>query len=149
MDEYGMLLGTYRGLPLTREGVLLPDHLRAEFGQGYVITRGLDGCVAVFPLSVWEVLLERIERGTSFLKSSARLFQRHFLGGASVEALGPEGLIRVPDYLRQHADLEDEVVLVGVGNRLEIWSAKRWIHEEFRMNERSLCCSEELSELGL
>jgi MraZ protein len=149
MDEYGMLLGTYRGLPLTREGVLLPEHLRAGFDQGYVITRGLDGCVAVFPLSVWQVLLERIERGTSFLKSAARLFQRHFLGGASVEALGPEGMMGVPDYLRQHAGLEDEVVLVGVGSRLEIWSAKRWTHEEFRMNERSLCCSEELSELGL
>jgi MraZ protein len=149
MDEYGMLLGTYKDLPLTPEGVLLPDHLRVEFDQGYVITRGLDGCVAVFPLPVWEVLVERIERGTSFLKSSARLFLRHFLGGASVEALGPEGLIRVPDYLRQHAALEAEVVLVGVGNRLEIWSAKRWTHEEFRMNERSLCCAEQLSELGL
>jgi MraZ protein len=149
MDEYGMLLGTYRDLPLSPEGVLLPDPLRGAFDLGYVVTRGLDGCVAVFPLSVWEVLLERIERGTSFLKSAARLFQRHFLGGASVEELGPDGMIRIPDYLRQHAELADEVVLVGVGNRLEIWSTKRWTHEEFRMNERSLRCSEELSELGL
>jgi MraZ protein len=149
MKEYGMLLGTYRSLPLTGEGVLLPHHLRRGFDQDYAITRGLDGCVVVFPLSVWEALLQRIEHGTSFLKSAARLFQRHFLGGASVEALGPDGMIRVPDYLRQHAELEDEVVLVGVGNRLEIWNTKRWTHEEFRMNERSLRSSEELSELGL
>lgn len=144
-----MLLGTYRGLPLTREGVLLPDHLREGFDQGYAITRGLDGCVAVFPLSVWEALLQRFGLGASFLKSAARLFQRHFLGGASIEVMRPDGMIRVPDHLRQHAGLEDEVVLVGVGDRLEIWNTERWTHEEFRMSERSLRCSEELSELGL
>jgi MraZ protein len=144
-----MLLGTSKGVPLTEKGLLLPPHLREGLQQGCVITRGLDGCVVVFPADVWEALLERIEGGTSFLRAAARAFQRHLFGGASVATLDPDGLIQIPAFLRRFAELEDEVVLVGVGDRLEVWSAHRWSHEEYRVNERSLRSSEELSELGI
>lgn len=143
-----MLLGTYRGVPLSEEGLVLPPALRDGLGHGYVITRGLDGCVAVFPLPVWEALLERVDRGTSFLRTAARVFQRHLFGGASVEALEPDGMVHVPDHLRRHAELDEEVVLVGVGNRVEVWNPQRWSHEEYRISERSASSSEELSELG-
>ena len=144
-----MLLGTTEGVQTTREGLVLPAHLREGLRQGYVITRGLDGCAVVFPLPIWETLSERVERGTSLLRVSARLFQRYLYGGASVGELGCDGLLRIPEHLRHHAELQDEVVLVGVGNRLEIWNPQRWSHEEFRMNERSLTASQDLSELGV
>jgi MraZ protein len=144
-----MLFGTYRSVPLSKEGLVLPPALRNGLGQGYAITRGLDGCVSVFPLPAWEALLERVDRGTSFLKTAARIFQRHLFGGASVEKLGPDGMIHVPEHLRRHAELDDEVVLVGVGNRVEVWNPQRWSHEEYRMIERSTGSSEELSELGV
>jgi MraZ protein len=144
-----MLFGTYRGVPLSDEGLVLPPALREGLGQGYVITRGLDGCVSVFPLPAWEALLERVDRGTSFLKTAARIFQRHLFGGASIETLGSGGMVRVPDHLRRHAELDEEVVLVGVGNRVEVWNPQRWSHEEYRMMERSTRSSEELSELGV
>jgi MraZ protein len=144
-----MLLGTAKGVPLTPEGIVLPCHLHEGLGQGYVMTRGLDGCVAVFPCEAWEILLERIELGTTFLMSAARHFHRYLFGGASEEKLGPDGLLPIPEHLRSHAGLEEEVVLVGVGDRLEIWSPQRWAHEEYRMTESSLRNSEELSELGV
>jgi MraZ protein len=144
-----MLFGTYRGVPLSEEGLVLPPALRDGLGQGYVITRGLDGCVSVFPLPAWEALLERLDRGSSFLKTAARIFQRHLFGGASVETMGPDGMVHVPDHLRRYAELDDEVVLVGVGNRVEVWNPQRWSHEEYRMIERSTRSSEELSELGV
>jgi MraZ protein len=144
-----MLFGTYRSVPLSEEGLVLPPALRGGLGQGYVITRGLDGCVSVFPLPAWEALLERVDRGASFLKTAARIFQRHLLGGASIETLGPDGMVHVPDHLRQHAELDEEVVLVGVGNRVEVWNPQRWSHEEYRMIERSMSSSEELGELGV
>jgi MraZ protein len=144
-----MLFGTYRSVPLSEEGLVLPPALRDGLGQGYVITRGLDGCVSVFPLPAWEALLERVDRGASFLKTAARIFQRHLLGGASIETLGPDGMVHVPDHLRQHAELDEEVVLVGVWNRVEVWNPQRWSHEEYRMIERSTRSSEELSELGV
>jgi len=144
-----MLFGTYKSVPLSEEGLVLPPALRDGLGQGYVITRGLDGCVSVFPLPAWEALLERVDRGTSFLKTAARIFQRHLFGGASVETLGPDGMVHVPDHLRRHAELDEEVVLVGVGNRVEVWNPQRWNHEEYRMIERATLSSEELSELGV
>jgi len=54
------LLGTYRGVQLSVEGLIVPSVLRLGLEQGFVMTRGLDRCVAVFPLSVWQALLERI-----------------------------------------------------------------------------------------
>jgi MraZ protein len=66
-----------------------------------------------------------------------------------VETLGPDGLASVPEHLRSYAELEDDVVLVGVGNRLEIWNPRRWSQEEWRMDERVSQVSEELSELGI
>jgi MraZ protein len=144
-----MLFGTYRSVPLSKEGLVLPPALRDGVGQGYVITRGLDGCMSVFPLPAWEALLERVDRGTSFLKTAARILQRHLLGGASIETLGPDGMVYVPDHLRRHAELDEEVVLVGAGNRVEVWNPQRWGHEEYRISERLASSSEELSELGV
>jgi MraZ protein len=144
-----MFLGTYRSVSLSKDGLVLPPALRDGLGQGYAITRGLDGCVSLFPLPTWEVLLEHVESGTSFLKAAARIFQRHLFGGASVQTLGPDGMVHVPDHLRRHAKLDQEVVLVGVGNRVEVWNPERWGHEEYRVCERSASSSDELSELGV
>jgi MraZ protein len=144
-----MLLGTCTDVRLGPEGLVLPSHLLDDLREGFVLTRGLDRCVAVFPLTVWEGLLERVEGGASFLRGAARLFQRHLCGGAFVDTLGPNGLLTVPEQLRTYAELEDEVVLVGVGSRLEIWNPRRWSQEEWRMGERMSQVSEELSGLGI
>jgi MraZ protein len=144
-----MLLGTYRDVQLRPEGLVLPSQVLDDLREGLVLARGLDRCVAIFPLSVWEGLLNRVEGGTSFLREAARLFQRHLYGGASVEELRPDGLLTVPEHLRTYAELEDEVVLVGVGSRLEIWNPQRWSQEEWRMGERASQVSEELSGLGI
>jgi MraZ protein len=144
-----MLLGTYREVQLGPEGLVLPSQVRDDLRGGLVLARGLDRCVAIFPLAVWDGLLERVEDGASFLREAARLFQRHLYGGASVETLGPDGLLTVPEHLRTYAGLEDQVVLVGVGSRLEIWNPQRWSQEEWRMGERASQVSEELSGLGI
>lgn len=144
-----ILLGTVEGVRLSPEGVVVPPRLRAGLGKVYVMTRGLDGCVAVFPLSVWEELMARMNEGTSFLRGAARVFQRHLYGGASLDSLSSEGRMTVPDHLRAYAELEDEVVLVGVATRLEIWNPKRWGEEESALKERAERVSEALSEHGI
>jgi MraZ protein len=144
-----MLIGTFRGVQLSVEGVLVPLPLRTGLEQGFVMTRGLDRCVAVFPLPVWEAVLERIEQGTSFLLGAARLFQRHIYGGASVDDLGSDGRMKVPEHLRIYAGLGDEVVVVGVATRLEIWNPERWSEEEANIKEQAEEVSEALSQCGI
>ena len=145
----GILLGTFEGVPLSAEGVVVPLPLRSGLEQGFVVTRGLDGCVAVFPLAAWETLLQRIERGTSFLRGAARLFQRHIYGGATVGTLDSGGLMRVPEHLRIYAKLGDRVVLVGVATRLEIWNPEGWREQESNIDEQAGEVSEALSESGI
>ena len=143
------LLGTYRGVQLSVEGLIVPSVLRLGLEQGFVMTRGLDRCVAVFPLPVWQVLLDRIEQGTLFLRGAARLFHRYIYGGASVHNLGSEGLMSVPQHLRIYAELGDQVVLVGVAGHLEIWNPDRWNEEESRMEQQAEQISEALSQYGI
>lgn len=149
MRDNEMLLGTFKSVALTENGLILPVDLRPGLEQGYVITRGVDGCVTVFPLAVWEGLVERVEGRLSLLTSAARLFQRLLYGGASRGMPEASGLLPIPEHLRRHADLDGEVVLVGAGSRLEIWSPQRWSYEEFSMDERSSASLEKLSELGI
>ncbi len=144
-----MLLGSFTGVELSEEGVIVPPPLRAGLEQGFVVTRGLDGCVAVFPLSEWDTVLQRMERGTSFLLGAARVFQRHLYGGASAGSLSSEGRMMVPGHLRRYARLGDEVVIVGVGARLEIWNSERWNEEESSIEKQAEAVSEALSQCGV
>lgn len=144
-----MLLGTFKSVALRENGLILPDDLRDGLEQGYVITRGVDTCVTVFPLSVWNGFVQRVETRLSFAQSAARLFQRQLYGGASRGRVEASGLLQIPEHLRRYAGLDSEVVLVGAGSRLEIWNPQRWSYEEFSMDERSLQSLAELSELGI
>lgn len=144
-----MLLGTFRGVQLSVDGLIVPPLFRTALEQGFVMTRGLDRCVAVFPLSVWQALLQRIEQSTSFLRGAARLFHRYMYGRASVYNLGAEGLMSVPEHLRIYAELRDDVVLVGVSSRLEIWNPDRWDEEESRLEQQAEQISEALSQYGI
>lgn len=144
-----MLLGTYGGVRLSGEGLVVPSEIRKPLEPGFVLTRGLDHCVAIFPRDRWNELSEHIDHGTAFLREAARMFQRHVYGGASTGSLGSDGLMEVPDHLRRYAGLGDEVVLVGVATRLEIWNPQRWARQESSIEERAERFSEALSEYGI
>jgi MraZ protein len=144
-----MLLGTYGRIRLSDEGLVVPSEIRKPLEPGFVMTRGLDHCVAVFPPDGWDELSEYIDHGTTFLREAARMFQRHVYGGASTGSLWSDGLMVVPDHLRRYAELGDEVVLVGVATRLEIWNPQRWARQESSIEERAERFSEALSEYGI
>lgn len=144
-----MLLGTFKDVRLYASSLSVPTKLRCELEQGFVMTRGLDGCVAVFPRPKWEELVQRIEEGTSFLRRPARLFQRHTYGGATVGNLDSEGRMTVPKELQMYAQLQDEVVIVGIATRLEIWNPKRWKEQQSIIEEQAEEASEVLSECGV
>jgi MraZ protein len=144
-----MLLGAFRGVPLSTEGLAVPHPLRAGLEEGYVVTRGLDGCVAVFPVPIWEALLQRMQQETSFLRGAARTFQRYVYGGATTGALDSRGVISIPEHLQRYAKLGDEVAVVGVATHLEVWNSQRWNDEESAISEQAEEVAEALSEHGL
>jgi MraZ protein len=82
-------------------------------------------CLLLYPLPEWEVVQRKLE-GLSNINPQARLLQRLLIGHATDLELDANGRILLPTMLREYADLQKKLVLVGQGNKLEIWSDVQW-----------------------
>lgn len=104
-----------------REGI----NIEAE-GKGFFITRGLDTCLFMYTPKVWQNVVSRIEQ-LSFTNKKARQFQRLFFSKAQkIPECDPQGRILIPQYLKDFAKIQKNIVIVGVHSRIEIWDEKRW-----------------------
>jgi len=127
--------------------LIIPAKFRSELGEGLFVTRGLDGCLFVFPPDTWKDLSEKVAN-LPLAQAGARLFSRMIYSGTECE-LDKQGRILLPAPLRAHADIESGVVVTGVNSRLEIWSQKRWQEMTIRMEEESSSIAEQLADLGI
>jgi len=127
--------------------LIIPARFRADLAEGLFITRGLDGCLFIFPPDTWKALSEKVAK-LPLSQSSARLFSRMIYSGTECK-LDKQGRILIPPPLREHADIESEVVIIGVNSRLEIWSKKRWRQQTIKMEEESSLIAEQLTSLGI
>lgn len=108
--------------------LIIPAKFRDQLGDEFVVTKGMDGCLFVFTNSDWSAFEEKLT-SLPLTNKPARKFARHFLSGAAEVELDKQGRILLPSNLREHAGLEKDVVLVGVGSRIEIWSKAAWDDE--------------------
>jgi len=120
-----MFIGEYTHTIDAKKRVAIPAKFRKELGKEAVITRGMDECLVVYPLSEWKVLADKIGR-LPIGQKEARRFARIILAGASKVELDSLGRILIPDYLKKYASLKKNVVITGLYNRIEIWSADKW-----------------------
>ncbi|SIS37953.1 division/cell wall cluster transcriptional repressor MraZ [Salimicrobium flavidum] len=143
-----MLMGEYRHNLDSKSRLIVPSKLRDSLGDSFVVTRGLDECLFVYPPSEWERLEKKLQ-SLPLTKKDARAFARFFLSGAMESSLDNQGRLHIPPPLRQHASLEKQCVIVGVSTRLEIWSEEKWevYMEESRQSLESF--SENLLDLDL
>ena len=91
----------------------------------FIVTKGLDGCLFVYPNDEWTRFEEKL-KSLPLTNKNARQFTRFFLAGAAACEVDKQGRILLPQVLREFASLEKDVVLVGVASRIEIWSRERW-----------------------
>jgi len=127
--------------------LIIPAKFRDKLGDGLFVTRGLDGCLFVFPPDTWKDLSEKMAN-LSLVQTGARLFSRMIYSGTEC-SLDKQGRILLPTSLRAHADIESEVVITGVRNRVEIWSKKRWQVITTKMEDESSSIAEQLANLGI
>jgi len=104
---------------------IIPSKLRDGLGSSFVLTRGLDGCLFAYTVAGWGNL-EKDLRRLSFTKADARAFSRQFLSGANDIDVDKQFRVLIPPTLREHAGLEKDIVILGVGSRVEIWDKNRW-----------------------
>lgn len=105
--------------------IIVPAKFREELGESFVLTRGLDQCVFGYPLDEWKQLEQKL-KALPFTKKDARKFTRFFFSGAVECEIDKQGRVNVASPLRQYAKLEKECVVIGVSNRIEIWSKPVW-----------------------
>ena len=98
---------------------------RSELGNNFIITRGIENCLFVYSLDSWNEIVRKIE-SLPFTKKDARTFARFFLSGASEAEFDKQGRINITSPLISYANITKECVVIGTGDRLEIWSEESW-----------------------
>ncbi len=120
-----MFMGEYQHSIDEKGRMIIPAKFREELGDTFVITRGLDHCLFVYPTEEWKILEQKL-KALPFTRSDARAFTRFFFSGAVESELDKQGRVNIPPNLRKHGNLEKECVVIGVSNRVEIWSREIW-----------------------
>ncbi|PIR41767.1 MAG: division/cell wall cluster transcriptional repressor MraZ [Candidatus Yanofskybacteria bacterium CG10_big_fil_rev_8_21_14_0_10_37_15] len=143
-----MLIGEYKHNLDSKKRLAIPSRFRKELGESVVLTKGLDGCLFIFPLKNWSPFAEMLG-GLSIGKQDTRSFARLFLSGAVEAEFDSLGRILIPDNLKKFSDLNKTVIVAGLFNRLEIWNEKKWNDHKQDLEKNSEKIAEKLGELGL
>ncbi|MBQ3508896.1 MAG: division/cell wall cluster transcriptional repressor MraZ [Peptococcaceae bacterium] len=115
-----MFFGEYEHTIDTKGRLIIPAKLREALGETFMITKGLDGCLSVYPMDQWAEFEAKLQ-ALPMNQPSARAFARFFFSGATEGELDKQGRVMLPPNMREHAKLTKDVVIAGAGNRLEIW----------------------------
>lgn len=120
-----MLLGQYEGKLGEKNRLAFPKRLRELLGNKLIITLGYENSLIIVSEEGWQALLEGTE-GKPFIQRSARETQRFLLGGASFVELDGKGRFIIPNYLREFAKIESEVIFLGLSRYVELWGKENW-----------------------
>ncbi len=120
-----MFLGEYHHSIDEKGRMIIPAKFRDALGSSFIMTRGLDRCLFVYPREEWNLLEQKL-KALPLMKSDARAFTRFFFSGATECELDRQGRVNIPPNLREHANLIKETVVIGVSNRVEVWSKENW-----------------------
>lgn len=120
-----MFMGEYQHSIDEKGRLIIPAKFRDALGPTFVVTRGLDNCLFVYPEQEWQLMEQKL-KALPLMKSDARAFTRFFLAGATECELDKQGRVNIPSNLREHAKLDKDCVVIGVSSRVEIWSKEHW-----------------------
>lgn len=130
-----MFMGEFQHSIDEKGRIIIPAKFRELLGTSFVVTRGLDHCLFVYPMEEWSLLEQKL-KSLPLMKADARAFSRFFFSGATEVEWDKQGRVNLPGNLRQYAKLEKECVIIGVSNRVEIWSKEKW-SEYYDTSEQS------------
>lgn len=141
-----MFMGEYNHTVDTKGRLIIPSRFRDELGDEFVVTKGLDGCLFVFPQNEWQTFEEKL-KALPLTNKSARQFARFFVAGATPCELDKQGRVLLPGTLREFAGLDKDVVLTGMLNRIEVWSKEKWLENNSCEDMDDI--AEQMTDLGL
>ena len=131
-----MFSGEYHHSIDEKKRLIIPSKFRETLSNRFIITRGLENCLFIYPTDEWNKIVTKLSK-LPFTKKDARNFSRFFLSGATEVELDKQGRIIIPNTLTQFASLKKDCVLIGVLDRIEIWSSESW-NDFFNENKDKL-----------
>src|SRR5437588_3769288 len=123
-----LFLGEFEHSIDDKSRLAVPARFRSALQDGLVITRGLDRCLVIWGTDSWRTQADRVQALNPW-QSDARRLQRHFFSAAVPAQPDKLGRIVIPQFLREYAQLETDVVVVGLADRIEVWSQTEWQRE--------------------
>jgi len=123
--ETKLFIGEYEHSVDAKGRVIMPAKLREDIGEKFIVTKGLDGCLFAYSFSEWTNFEGKLKT-LPLTNKNARDFVRFFLSGAVECEIDKQGRFLIPSNLREYGALEKEIIIIGVGTRIEIWNKEEW-----------------------
>ncbi len=143
-----MLIGEYEHSLDVKGRLIMPAKLREDIGDKFIITKGLDGCLFGFSQKEWNNFEEKLKT-LPLTNKNARDFVRFFLSGAIECEIDKQGRFLIAANLREYAELDKEVMITGVGTRIEIWDKEKWKKYNSEENLSADQIAENMANLGM
>lgn len=143
-----MLIGEYEHSIDAKGRLIMPAKLRDDIGEKFIITKGLDGCLFGFSQKEWANFEEKLKT-LPLTSKNARDFVRFFLSGAIECEIDKQGRFLIAGNLRQYAHMDKEIVIIGVGTRIEIWNREEWKKYNSSENISADSIAENMTILGI
>lgn len=122
-----MFIGEYHFNIDEKGRLFLPSEYRKDLSNEVIVNRGIEKCLYIYPLTAWDTIVQKLTT-LSFTKRANREFSRMFLSGAFKKEIDNKGRINIDNILIQYANLKKECVIIGVGERIEIWDKEEWVN---------------------
>ena len=143
-----MLIGEYEHTLDAKGRLIMPAKIREDIGEKFIVTKGLDGCLFGFSQNEWTNFEEKLKT-LPLTNKNARDFVRFFLSGAIECEIDKQGRFLIASNLREYANMEKEVVIIGVGTRIEIWNRDKWKQDNSDENISADEIAENMTMLGI
>jgi len=140
-----MLIGQYESKIGEKHQAALPKKFRETLGDKLIVTKGFENCLIVVSEENWKTLLEGTE-GRPFTNKSTRELQRFLLGNATYVELDSKGRFVLPEYLRNFASIDKDIIFAGIQRFVEIWDKKHWEDHQKELSKDIESIAEKLSE---
>ncbi|WP_124057540.1 division/cell wall cluster transcriptional repressor MraZ [Vaginisenegalia massiliensis] len=143
-----MLIGEFQHNIDTKGRLIMPAKFRNDLGHHFIVTRGLDGCLFGFPMESWDGIQEKLKQ-LPLAKKDARAFSRFFYSAATEVEVDKQGRINLPQNLIEFAKIDKECRVIGVADRIEIWSSEKWDQFAEQAEENFEDIAETMIDFGL
>lgn len=143
-----MFLGRFENRLDEKGRLSMPAKFRPRLAEGFVVTRGFENCLTIFPMPEWQSLAENLSR-FPVTDQKARSLRRVLFAQAADMELDKQGRMLIPEYLREVAGLSADVIVAGMDGYIEVWDKDRWLEMERANDENAAEIAQSLADLGM